>query len=252
MKQAQRIRRFVKEHYGAIARQDRSCCCSGCGCGPDTIARAKATGYSLEELEHVPSTAFMGLGCGNPVALADLKEGETVLDLGSGGGLDVFLAALKVGEGGRVIGVDMAPEMVELAKKNAEFGGFTNVEFRIGEIERLPVEDASVDVLISNCVINLSPDKETVFKEAFRVLKPGGRLLVSDIVTEGKLPDDVRNDMEAWAGCVAGAMDKKEYLDTIWRAGFREVAIVGERRYSDAGDPRLAGRIISAQIRAVK
>jgi ubiquinone/menaquinone biosynthesis C-methylase UbiE len=194
----------------------------------------------------------MGLGCGNPAGLADLRNGETVLDLGSGAGVDVFLTAMKVGENGKVIGVDMTPDMVKLATKNAEEGGFGNVEFRLGEIEKLPVEDSSVDAIISNCVINLSQDKPAVFGEAYRVLRVGGRILVSDIVTEGELPEDVRQDLDAWAGCIAGAMERGEYLSAIRRAGFTKVAVVGEHDCGDAGDPRLAGKITSIQIQAIK
>ena len=206
----------------------------------------------MEELAHVPEDAFMGLGCGNPTALADLKEGETVLDLGSGGGIDVFLAAVKVGLSGKAIGVDMTPKMVELATRNAQAGGFANVEFRLGEIEDLPVEDNSVDAIISNCVINLSPDKLRVFKEAYRVLKPGGRIMVSDIVTDGELPEEVRQDPEAWAGCIAGAMDRGDYLEAIRRAGFERVEVVGEQAYDEMGDPRLDGKVFSVQVRAFK
>ena len=200
----------------------------------------------------MPEDAFMGLGCGNPTALADLKEGETVLDLGSGGGIDVFLAAVKVGLSGKAIGVDMTPKMVELATRNAQAGGFANVEFRLGEIEDLPVEDNSVDAIISNCVINLSPDKLRVFKEAYRVLKPGGRIMVSDIVTDGELPEEVRQDPEAWAGCIAGAMDRGDYLEAIRRAGFERVEVVGEQAYDEMGDPRLDGKVFSVQVRAFK
>jgi ubiquinone/menaquinone biosynthesis C-methylase UbiE len=195
----------------------------------------------------------MGLGCGNPTALAELTEGETVLDLGCGAGLDVFLAAQKVGDTGKVIGVDMTPEMVAKARENAEKGHYTNVEFRLGEIENLPIEDNSVDVIISNCVINLSPDKLVTFKEAFRVLKPNGRILISDLVTEGELPEDIRQSFEAWACCIAGALERQEYLGTIEKAGFRDVAIVAQHQYVEPGlDQRLAGKITSVQVRAYK
>ena len=176
----------------------------------------------------IPVEANLGLGCGNPVALASLRDGETVLDLGSGPGLDCFLAANRVGDNGRVIGVDMTPEMLERARENARRGGYSNVEFRLGEIENLPVADASVDVIISNCVINLSPDKPRVFREAFRVLKPGGRLMVSDIVLEGELPPVVRESAAAYVGCIAGAMRKEDYLNAIKEAGFAEVEVVEE------------------------
>ena len=196
---------------------------------------------------------MLGLGCGNPTALAELKEGETVLDLGPGGGLDVFLAARKVGAKGKIIGVDMTPEMIKKARENAEKGHFQNVEFRLGEMEHLPVEDKSIDVIISNCVINLSPDKLATFKEAFRVLRPNGRILISDIVTEGELPEDVRRSFEAWAGCIAGALEKQEYLDTIKKAGFKAVMIVSEHPFRVANmDDRLTGTIMSIHVKARK
>ena len=176
----------------------------------------------------MPEGANLGLGCGNPVAIASLKEGETVLDLGSGPGLDCFLAAEKVGENGKVIGVDMTHEMIEKARANAVKGNYSNVEFRLGEIEHLPVADNSVDVVISNCVINLSPDKESVFKETFRVLKPGGRIMVSDVVLSKELPDFLKNSDEAYIGCISGALLKDEYLETIENAGFNKVEIIDE------------------------
>jgi SAM-dependent methyltransferase len=176
----------------------------------------------------VPDGANLGLGCGNPIALASLSEGEVVLDLGSGAGFDCFLAANKVGKSGRVIGVDMTPEMLEKARENAEKGGYSNVEFRLGEIENLPAADNSIDVIISNCVINLSPDKKQVFGEAFRVLKPGGRLMVSDIVLLKELPDFIRDSVAAYVGCVSGALMKDEYLATISGAGFAGVQVLDE------------------------
>ena len=195
----------------------------------------------------------MGLGCGNPTALAELKEGETVMDLGSGGGIDVFLAARKVGEKGKVIGVDMTPEMLQRARENAKKGNYNNVEFRLGEIENLPAANDSVDVIISNCVINLSPDKSAVFKEIYRVLKPDGRILISDLVTEGELPEEIRKSFPAWAECIAGALEKKEYLDIIKKAGFRNVTVVSEYPFNESGmDDRLLGKIISVQIKAYK
>jgi len=192
------------------------------------------------------------LGCGNPVALANLREGETVLDLGSGGGIDVFLASKKVGKSGKVIGVDMTKEMLERAKASALKNGYSNVEFRLGEIESLPIEDETVDTIISNCVINLSPDKLKVFKEAFRVLKPNGKLMVSDIVTNGELPEDVRKSFDAWAGCIAGALEKNEYLHTIKKAGFISVKIISEKTYTIDLSDELAGRIVSVQVEALK
>ena len=189
---------------------------------------SKNIGYSDEELKSVPEGANLGLGCGNPTALALLKEGETVLDLGSGAGFDCFLAANKVGENGKVIGVDMTPVMLDKARENAKKGGYENVEFRLGEIENLPCADNSVDVIISNCVINLSPQKKRVFSEAFRVLRPGGRLLVSDIVLLGELPDFIKNSKEAYVGCISGAVMKDEYLGMIDKAGFLDVRVLNE------------------------
>jgi len=208
-----------------------------------------AVGYSAEELQSIPEEARMGLGCGNPTALASLKEGEVVVDLGSGGGIDCFLASVSVGKHGKVIGVDMTPEMVSSARANAKKGGYENADFRLGEIEHLPVADNSVDVVISNCVINLSPDKAQVFTDAYRVLTPGGRVMVSDIVINRELPEDVRDSMAAWAGCVAGASRKDEYLDTIRNAGFSDVEVLSE---TDFGWGELEGAISSVNVRAVK
>ncbi len=185
-------------------------------------------GYKPEDLGAVPEGANLGLGCGNPVALASLREGETAVDLGSGAGFDCFLAAGKVGPSGRVIGVDMTPEMLDKARENARKGGYANVEFRLGEIENLPVADRTAEIVISNCVINLSPDKGRVFREAFRALKPGGRLMVSDIVLLRDLPQALVESIEAYVGCVAGAVRKDDYLRAIEEAGFREVRIVSE------------------------
>jgi len=228
-------KRVVREGYARIARQGGPCCgpASSCSCGTSQAREvSKGIGYSEEELQAVPEGANLGLGCGNPVALASLMRGETVLDLGSGAGFDCFLAASKVGEEGRVIGVDMTPEMVEKARQNANKGDFGNVEFRLGDIEDLPVGDSSVDVVISNCVINLSPDKRGVFSEAFRVLRPGGRLMVSDVVLLKPLPKSLLDSVEAYVGCVAGAAIKDDYLGAMRAAGFRDVAIVGETPFS--------------------
>jgi SAM-dependent methyltransferase len=225
---------IVRQGYAKIAQHDGTCCAfpqSCCG-GTDLLQdMSKKIGYSAEELQTVPEGANLGLGCGNPVALASLKQGETVLDLGSGAGFDCFLAAGRVGERGRVIGVDMTPEMIEKARENASKGNYTNVEFRLGEIERLPVAARSVDAVISNCVINLSPDKKRVFSEAFRVLRSGGRLLISDIVLLKELPDVIKNSIEAYIGCVTGAMLKDEYIKAISEAGFQDVRIMGETAF---------------------
>jgi arsenite methyltransferase len=228
------IRKVVRKGYANIAKQDSSCCSAGKSCcGSTDLARdiSRNIGYTEEELKAAPEGANLGLGCGNPVALASLKEGETVLDLGAGAGFDCFLAASRVGGSGRVIGVDMTPEMVEKARGNAVKGNYTNVEFRLGEIEHLPAADHSVDAVISNCVINLSPEKKKVFAEAYRVLKPGGRLMVSDIVLLKELPDVVKKSIEAYVGCVSGAALKDEYLRTIKAAGFQDVRIIDETSF---------------------
>lgn len=213
------VKQIVKEHYAETARTGKSCC------GQAPSISSAALGYSREELAAVPEGADLGLGCGNPTAFAELRPGETVLDLGSGPGLDCFLAARKVGPAGRVIGVDMTPEMLERARANAEKIGAANVEFRRGEIEDLPVEDASVDVVISNCVINLSPDKPRVFREIARVLKPGGRMHVSDIVLNGELPPELKQLAAAYAACISGALQKADYLKAIADAGLAEVKV---------------------------
>jgi len=247
------VKDYVKKRYGEIARNTGSCGSScGCGCGPSSTDTAMQIGYSKDELGNIPEASNMGLGCGNPTALASLKEGETVLDLGSGGGIDAFLAAQKVGETGKVIGVDMTEDMIQKSERTAQKFDHKNVEFRLGEIENLPVKDNSVDVIISNCVINLSPNKEKVFKEAFRVLKPSGRILISDIVTEGDLPEQVQKSISAWAGCVAGAQEKNQYLATIRNAGFKEVNIVSESNITIDISQELKGKITSVQVEAYK
>jgi SAM-dependent methyltransferase len=227
------IKKIVKEGYAKIATQGVSCYLSGSCCGNTGLAKdiSKNIGYSDAEMNAVPDGANLGLGCGNPVAIASLKEGDVVLDLGSGAGFDAFLASPKVGDTGRVIGVDMTPEMIEKSCANAQKGNYKNVEFRLGEIEKLPVEDNSVDVIISNCVINLSPDKESAFKEAFRVLRPGGRLMVSDLVLVKGLPDIIKESVEAYVGCLAGAIMKDEYIGYIKKAGFKEVKIIERTNY---------------------
>ncbi len=219
----QKIRKIVREAYGKIAQEEGGC---GCGtCGPDTKEFAKSIGYSEEELRVIPDEANLALSCGNPTALASLKEGEVVLDLGSGAGLDCFLSAAKVGPRGRVIGVDMTPGMIERAVKNAEKNGFENVEFRLGEIEDLPVEDNSVDVVISNCVINLSVDKPRVFQEIYKVLKPGGRIAISDIALLKELPKEIQESVGAYVGCVGGAILVDEYKKIVEASGLKDVRI---------------------------
>ena len=252
------IKEQVKEGYGKIARQGGSCCSTSSCCGSANLAKniSKTVGYSDEEMNVVPEEANLGLGCGNPVAIASLKEGDVVLDLGSGAGFDAFLVSSKVGKTGRVIGVDMTPEMIEKARANVKKGNYTNVEFRFGEIEKLPVDNSSIDVIISNCVINLSPDKEQVLKEAFRVLKLGGRLMVSDLVLVKELPDAIKESVEAYVGCLAGAIKKDEYLKFIEKAGFQEVKIISQSNYPvDAMFDNLKdaeGAVASIKVSAVK
>jgi len=229
------IKKAVRKGYAAIATQDRTCCgpVSPC-CGNSDLAEdiSKKIGYTEKDLKSVPEGSNLGLGCGNPIALASLKEGETVLDLGSGPGFDCFLAAQRVGKTGRVIGVDMTPEMIDKARENVRRGNDRNIEFRLGEIENIPASDSSVDAVVSNCVINLSPDKRRVFREAFRVLKPGGRLMVSDLVLTRALPDSVKNSIEAYIGCLAGAILKEDYLKDIREAGFHDVTVMEEASFS--------------------
>jgi len=239
MKNTKNIQKKVQERYGKIAAQSgsassSSCCgpaATGCGCAPISASAkdlSTSVGYSEAELQSIPQEANLGLGCGNPLALAGLRPGETVLDLGSGGGIDCFLASQRVGASGRVIGVDMTPEMIHLARENASKNHYPNVEFRLGEIESLPVADGSVDVVISNCVINLSVDKPRVFREIFRVLKPGGRMMVSDIVLTRELPESIKNSVAAYTGCIAGALTRTDYLAGIHEAGFADVKVVAE------------------------
>jgi len=231
---AHAIKKQVRESYAKIAKDEASCCQTGTAvCGDANLAESVSSkiGYSQEQMEAVPEGANLGLGCGNPVAIASLREGEIVLDLGSGAGFDCFLAARKVGENGKVIGVDMTPEMLEKARLNAEKGNYKNVEFRLGEIENLPAADNLVDAVISNCVINLSLDKSRVFQEAFRVLKPGGRMMVSDIVISKTLPAFIQDSVAAYVGCLSGAMVKTEYLHNIEAAGFRDVKVISETAF---------------------
>jgi arsenite methyltransferase len=230
-KDSEQIRHSVRSRYAEIAKQGTS----GCGCSPISSCCSgtpgpiekisQAFGYSKEELDSAPDGGNMGLGCGNPRAIASLKQGETVLDLGSGGGFDCFLAAKSVGESGRIIGVDMTADMVSKARQNADKVGAKNVEFRLGEIEHLPVADGSVDVIISNCVINLSPEKINVFREAFRVLKPGGRLAILDVVVLQSLPDEIKNDLSLISGCVGGTEKIEDIARMLQEAGFKDINI---------------------------
>jgi SAM-dependent methyltransferase len=236
---AEKAKKAVRETYGDVARRFNQAAPTGC-CGParpasccgPSEAAVESTGvaakfYSTDELTDLPdSVTDAALGCGNPTAIAELKPGEVVLDLGSGGGIDCFLAAKQVGPEGRVIGLDMTPDMIKLAQRNAKKVGATNVEFRYGEMEDIPLPDESVDVIISNCVVNLSPDKDAVFHEAYRVLRPGGRMNVSDTILWGDLPQSVRDSLSAWADCVAGALKESDYLDKIRAAGFEEVKVL--------------------------
>ena len=242
------IKRKVRETYGKVATTGSS----GCGCSCST-----SRGYSQAELDSVPKGADMGLGSGNPLAVADIQPGETVLDLGSGGGVDCFLAADAVGDDGLVIGIDMTPEMVSRARAKAKEGGYFNVDFRLGEIENLPVADSSVDAIMSNCVINLSPDKTAVYREAFRVLKPGGRLAISDVVTTAELPDDVRGDLERYAACVSGAASTNELKDILSEAGFEAIRIQpksGGRDIPGTWEPGsdIGDYTVSATVEALK
>jgi SAM-dependent methyltransferase len=215
------VKKSVRDSYAKVARRGSSCC----GDSSKSTDVSKAIGYSQEELSSIPGAANMGLGCGNPTAIASLKEGEVVLDLGAGGGLDCFLSSQKVGPTGKIIGVDMTPDVIDLARDNAEKNNFTNVEFRLGEIENLPVADNSVDIIISNCVINLSPEKQRVFDEAYRVLKPGGRIAISDIVLLEQLPESIRDNKKLLAACVSGAELKNKYLEMIENAGFKDIQV---------------------------
>ena len=229
-----KIKSKVREGYARIVNQGSSCCgsievCCGNADSPEDIS--KIIGYTEEQIRSVPRDANLGLGCGNPTAIASLSEGEIVLDLGSGAGFDCFLAANKVGKNGKVIGIDMTQEMIEKARFNAKKGGYSNVEFRLGDIENLPIESNSVNVVISNCVINLSPDKKQVFREAYRILKPGGRLIVSDIVLLKELPDFIKNSIEAYVGCISGAIMKDKYVGLIKEVGFKEITVTDETSF---------------------
>ncbi|MBU0648009.1 arsenite methyltransferase [Patescibacteria group bacterium] len=242
------VKNIVKKSYTQIAKAGS---CSGCKCGQNSDAEriAAEIGYAPEDIDKF-ADANLGLGCGNPVAMAEMNEGDVVLDLGSGAGFDCFLAVRQVGETGRVIGVDMVPEMLEKARANAARYGYQNVEFHLGEIEQLPIEDNSVDIVISNCVINLSPDKDKVFAEAHRVLKPDGKMFVSDIVLLQELPDDVRNNPQLLSGCVAGALLKDDYIQKLQNAGFT-VEVLAEDK--DISKKQYEGMPLeSLKLKAVK
>jgi ubiquinone/menaquinone biosynthesis C-methylase UbiE len=233
------IKSAVRERYAGHATAGSSCCPpastaaeTGCGCGAVEAGAASAElGYDAADLAALPQGADLGLGCGNPLAMLDLKPGETVLDLGSGGGIDCFLAAKRVGPAGRVIGVDMTPEMLDRARRNATAGGYDNVEFRLGEIEHLPLADATVDAIISNCVINLVPDKAQAFAEAFRVLKPRGRFSVSDVVVLGEVPIAIRDSVDAYVACLSGAILRDDYLRLLGEAGFGDIRVTESRAF---------------------
>lgn len=263
--QQEHIRKTVQHHY-ALSASDAGCCSGsqtqpGC-CGQvDINDYGQAIGYALSELEQLPAGANLGLGCGNPTAYADVKPGETILDLGSGGGMDAFIAAKLVGEHGRVIGVDMTPEMIDLARKNADQSGFTQVEFRLGLIEDLPVKDAMVDLVISNCVVNLSTDKAKVYKESFRVLKPGGRIAISDPVRVADIPETVKEREDAYSGCIAGAASVREIETYLTDAGFEDIQISPKgaseeviNSWAEQADPQfMVGQyVVSMLIRAMK
>ncbi|MCL4485497.1 MAG: arsenite methyltransferase [Nitrospirae bacterium] len=250
------IRERVRARYGEIARKGSGCCAgSSCGETPETLSLMM--GYTRDETEAVPVGADLGLGCGAPLAMAVLRKGMTVLDLGSGAGFDVFLAARDVGEEGRVIGVDMTPEMISRARANARTGGFKNVEFRLGEIEHLPVADSSVDVVISNCVLNLSPDKPQVLSEVFRVLKPGGRIVLSDVVARFALPEEIRQNPDLYAGCMAGAETTECLEEILHSLGFEEIRISSKDESrtliaSWAPGAQIENYVISAMIEGKK
>lgn len=252
------IRQAVREQYAKVA-EDGSCGCSTSCCTPGSSGDGMSIllGYSADDTTAVPAGSDMGLGCGNPQVIANLKPGETVLDLGSGGGFDVFLAARQVQNHGHVIGVDMTPAMVTKARANAEAGGYRNVEFRLGEIEHLPVADSTVDVIISNCVINLSPDKPAVFADAFRVLKAGGRLAITDVVGSAAIPDELREDLALYTGCISGASMVDEIVAMLLMSGFEQVCVTPKdesKAFMESWAPGkgITDYVVSATIEAVK
>jgi len=259
--QESKLREAVLEHYREAAKKREtggSSCCGSSGCCQPTASQiSTAIGYTKEQLESLPKGANLGLGCGNPHLAARLKTGETVLDLGSGGGIDCFIAARQVGPHGQVIGIDMTPEMVALARKQAEEAGVDNVSFRLGEIEHLPVADSSVDVIMSNCVVNLSPDKRAVYREAFRVLKPGGRLAISDVVAYGPLPEELHANLQAWSMCAAGALPIDDLTATLKEVGFEQVKVDVNRASRDLivqwlPDSGIEDLLAAAVVEAVK
>lgn len=263
-KEPDEIRRAVREAYSkVVGGEAKSCDCGSGGacCGPQpiqlSIEASEQLGYSAEEMSSVPEGSNLGLGCGNPQAIANLKKGETVVDLGSGAGFDCFLAAKQVGESGKVIGIDMTPDMVSKARENAAKGGYSNISFRLGEIEYQPVADNTVDVIISNCVINLSPDKDAVFRDAFRILKPGGRLAISDIVATADLPEEILNDTDLLCGCVSGAARIGDLEEMLADAGFEQIRIRPKDESREfirqwAEGRKVEDYIVSATIEAIK
>ena len=264
-KQADEIRQNVRESYSQVAEASNEGDCCGtvsscCGVSDDAAINTLVStrlGYSEDDLVNVPEGADMGLGCGNPRAIASIQQGETILDLGSGGGFDCFLAAAEAGESGQIIGIDMTPTMISKARNNAAKGKYNHVEFRLGEIEHMPVANDTVDVIISNCVINLSPDKKQVFSEAFRVLKPGGRLAISDVVASTELPDEIRDDLALYSGCMAGASQISELEAILQDCGFDKINIAPKDASKDFIKDWAPGRgveeyVLSATIEAIK
>lgn len=265
---ANTIRDTVREDYSKVVENNSAY--TGCGCGPEVDNGCCAPtntysfneissklGYSDGDLKNVPEGSNLGLGCGNPQAIAALKEGDTVLDLGSGAGFDVFLAANQIGKTGKAIGIDMTPKMITKARQNAEKGNYSNVEFRLGEIENIPAADKSIDVIISNCVINLSPEKQKVYNESFRILKQGGRLAISDVITMAELPENIKNDMSFYSGCVSGASSIEEIETMLKEAGFKEIKIKPKNNSKEfirewSAKSNLSDYIVSASIEAIK
>lgn len=248
------IKEKVKERYGKIALTGNSdCCCmpGECSTNDSPIDATKIIGYDPKELESIPQESILGVGCGAPIKFADLKEGETVLDLGSGAGIDAFLSANKVSKSGKVIGIDMTDEMLEKAKTNARNGNYTNVEFRKGDIEKnIPVNDGTIDAVISNCVINLTSDKTSAFKEVYRILRKGGRMVISDLVTDKELEQDQIN-AEQWCSCIDGALTQEHYIESIKKAGFHDVSVLDKRIYME-GEKVNGRKITSLVIKAIK